>query len=397
MSCNNFIKNITSKDNQLSMETTETLVKSNNLDLFQELCEKADYIFPFLKEKIIKNFVKLVNKEDLKNVFNFTKIYCEDFEDLIVNSWTKFANEDLTDEILELFETGTQEQKTYCAKYFSKIQDPLALELLISNSKSEFLSLKINCAKTLSAFKETTVLEEMKNIVLNSTDDFEKLEAFEFINAYQGNEQIKFIIQNCFDTPFFATIISNLLDFNNLETLKAVLNEEEIIRIFEAVIQEYPEDISLNTIQYYQIYDFIELIYNFKNPYGNNVLLLARNKFNEFSENDIYSFDLDKNLKDELKEISKFLNSLNLNFQIQEYNSSYPYKFSLVLDIIQLLNLQEYSNNILNLVNNNSLSENLIAKSAQVLKGFNKQQEISLSIVENLKNENIKALIKSLL
>ena len=398
MSCNNFIKNITSKDNQLSLKTTETLIKSENLDLFRELCEKADFIFPFLKEKIIKNFVKLVNKEDLKNVFNFTKIYCEDFEDLIVNSWTKFANEDLTDEILELFETGTDEQKTYCAKYFSKIQDPLALELLILNSKSSFSPLKINCAKTLSVFSERTVLEEMKNVISNSNDEFEKVEAFEFINAYGGEEQIKFIIQNCFNSPFSSTIIANLLDFNNLETLKIILKEEEIIRIFELIIEEYPEDISLNTIQYYQIYDFIELIYNYKNAYGNNVLLLAKNKFNEFSENDIYSFDLDNNLKNELKEITKLLNSLNLAFSVQEleYNSNCAFRFSLALDVVQSMNLQEHSNKILNLINDKKLSEDLIAQSAQVLKAFNKLEEIDLSIIDDLKNENVKALIKSL-
>ena len=60
------------------------------------------------------------------------------------------------------------------------------------------------------------------------------------------------------------------------------------------------------------------------------------------------------------------------------------------------MNLQEHSNKILNLINDKKLSEDLIAQSAQVLKAFNKLEEIDLSIIDDLKNENVKALIKSL-
>ena len=256
MSGENLIKNITSKDINLSINTLKTLINSENIEQYRELCEKADFIFPFLKERIIKDFVKLVNKENLKTIFKFSSIHCSDFEDLIVNSWTKFACEDLTDEILELFENGTNEQKTHCAKYFSYIQDSLALEYLNKYAKSDYEPLKINCAQALSAFKSTEVLDEMKNIILNSNDDFEKLNAFSFIIAYGGEEQIKFVFEYTFSSPFLTSIISSILDYNDINYLKTILNNETLTQILNIIINEYPEEIELNTILYCLNIDF---------------------------------------------------------------------------------------------------------------------------------------------
>ena len=157
----NFIKNITSKDTKLSRSAIKTLIEGCETDNFKELNNKAEFIFPFVKERIIKDFVTLVNIEDLKTVFEFSKIYSSDFEDMIVNSWIKFASEDLTDEILELFETGTVEQRAYGAKYFSRILDSLAVEYLNKEAFSSFNPLKINSAIALSAFNEKEVLNKI--------------------------------------------------------------------------------------------------------------------------------------------------------------------------------------------------------------------------------------------
>ena len=94
MPSENFIKNITSKDNSLSEATLKNLIKSANIEDFKFLCDKSDFIFPFLKEKINKNFVKLIEEKELNTVFEFSKVYSSDFEELIVLSWVKFANED---------------------------------------------------------------------------------------------------------------------------------------------------------------------------------------------------------------------------------------------------------------------------------------------------------------
>jgi len=93
----NFIKDITSKDIKLSHSIIKNMIKTSDIKAFNLLCEKCDFIFPFLKERINADFVKLIKENDLNAVFKFSEIYCADFEDMIVNSWVKFASQDLTD------------------------------------------------------------------------------------------------------------------------------------------------------------------------------------------------------------------------------------------------------------------------------------------------------------
>ena len=389
----NFIKDITSKDIKLSHSTILNMIKDLDTEAFGLLCEKADFIFPFLKERINADFVKLIEEKDLNAVFKFSKIYCADFEDMIVNSWVKFASQDLTDEILELFENGTVEQKAYCAKYFVKIQDPLALEHLKNNVFSDFEPLKTNCALALSAFQDVEILDKMKEIVLKSNDDFEKLNAFNFISTYSGEKQIKFVIEQAFLSPFAINIISNVLDFNELNYLKNILDNKTMTKIFQLIIEEYPEDLSLDSAYYWNLAEFIKLIYRFDSSYSKNVLILAREKFKEFSENDIYTFDFDKNIKNEIKNISNLLKSLDLEFSVENFEDEF--ELSAILEVIKELKLDEKAEFLANLFSRTN--EEKKAQIALILKEFKKIDLIDIEIIKQIQNENIKALIESYL
>lgn len=393
MSDKNFIKNITSKDIKLSQNTIKTLIKAANVEEFGELIEKADFIFPFLKERISRDFVKLVEEEDLKAVFEFSKIYCPDFENMIVESWIKFANEDLTDEILNIFENGTLEQKAYCAKYFSFVCDSLALDLLKKYSKSDFEPLKNNAIIALSAFGDVEILNEMKEIILKSDDDFEKFSAFNFISIYGKDEQIKFVFENAFSSPFLINIISNVLDNIEINHLKNILDEKTLIKIFQIIIEKYPEELSIDTSYYWNFIDYIKLIYKIANQHSRLVLILAREKFREFSENDIYTFDFDKNIKAEIKNISKFLNSLDLKCENFE-NYEDDFELSAILDVIKELKLVDRADFLVSIFNN--VNEEKKARIALTLKELNKIDLIDIELIEKIKNENIKALIKSI-
>lgn len=398
MPSENFIKNITSKNNSLFEATIKNLIKSADIADFRLLCEKSDFIFPFLKEKIIKNFVKLIKENELNSVFEFSKVYSSDFEELIVSSWVKFANEDLTDNILELFENGTDEQKAYAAKYFSYIHDICAIDYLNKFAFSNFEPLKINCALALSKFNDKIALNKAKEIVLTSKDDFEIIGAYSFITAYGDDEAIKFIIENYKKSAFRENIIISLFDFYDYDRLTKLLSKDEIIEIFNILIQAYPENISLNTIIYYQIYDYIKLISTYNNQFANNLLLIAKTKFDEYNSSDIYSFDLDKDTKNELKNITKFLDNLNLSFgniidELKEDNL----RISLALDVIKELKMDEQADYLAELINNNKLPLDLCAKCAIVLKELNKTTLINKENINKIQNENTKALIESLL
>jgi len=389
----NFIKDITSKDIKLSHSIIKNMIKTSDIKAFNLLCEKCDFIFPFLKERINADFVKLIKENDLNAVFKFSEIYCADFEDMIVNSWVKFASQDLTDEILELFENGTVEQKAYCAKYFVKIQDPLALEHLKNNVFSDFEPLKTNCALALSAFQDVEILDKMKEIVLKSNDDFEKLNAFNFISTYSGEKQIKFVIEQAFLSPFAINIISNVLDFNELNYLKNILDNKTMTKIFQLIIEEYPEDLSLDSAYYWNLAEFIKLIYRFDSSYSKNVLILAREKFKEFSENDIYTFDFDKNIKNEIKNISNLLKSLDLEFSVENFEDEFV--LSAILEVIKELKLDEKAEFLANLFSRTN--EEKKAQIALILKEFKKIDLIDIEIIKQIQNENIKALIESYL
>lgn len=398
MSEKNLIKNLTSKDIKLAQDTIKALIQGGDIEQFKELNKSSDFIFPFLKDRIINDFVTLVNKEDLKTVFEFSHIYSSDFEDLIVESWLKFADIDLTDEILELFETGSVEQKAYAAKYFSRITDTVALEYLNKEAYSSFIPLKINCAQALSAFNDKETLNQMMAVVLKTTDEFEKEQALEFINAYGGEGAIKFIVKHGINSPFSASIFANLLEFNDFDTLSEILNAHEIIEIFQIILEAYPEDISLDTIIYYQIYRFIRLIQTYKTQYANNILLIAKAKFSEFYENDIYSFDLDKNTKQELKKIVNYLNGLELSTdkmerELEEYKNDIR-RFDCALEVIKEYKLP-LSEKLANLLNNRSFNEQMSAKVVFVLKVLGGIGLIQRKVIEEILDPNIKALIES--
>ncbi len=395
MSDKNFIKNLTSKDIELSKNTINQIINSKDNSLFKLLCDNSEYIFPFLKNRICTDFVKLIKKENLDNIFEFSKIYCCDFEDIIVNSWLKFADMDLTDRILELFDNGTKEQKAYCAKYFSNVLDTVSLDELKKYAKSEFLPLKTNCAFALSKFKDGTILDEMKEIVSNSKDDFEILGAFEFIIAYQDINEIKFVLEHAFKNPFCPNIISNLLDLYDFESLKNILSDNQIERIFDVTIDSYPETYDLNTVKYWQIQEYIKFLYNKKTSYSKNLLLLAKNKFAEFNGNDIYCFDLDKASKEEIKNINELLNSFELDLNI-DFDINKPFEFNAFLNVTREYRLIQNTQKIADMVNQNKFNQELSIKSIEILKDLNSVELVDKKIVNNFYDINTKAIIGNL-
>ena len=62
MKIENLIKNITSKDIKLSHSTIKNIIKAHDVEAFKMLCEKSDFIFPFLKDRINADFVNLCRK-----------------------------------------------------------------------------------------------------------------------------------------------------------------------------------------------------------------------------------------------------------------------------------------------------------------------------------------------
>lgn len=108
-----------------------------DVEMFKALVAKDDFLFDFVKQNVCERIANAIDETNYKNILSFLKIYSPSYEEVIISTLVKYADEDLTDRMLEIFESGSNDEKTYCAKFFTYIQDPLAIELLRKNSKTE--------------------------------------------------------------------------------------------------------------------------------------------------------------------------------------------------------------------------------------------------------------------
>ena len=121
------IKKLTGKNKNDYGQAASHLVNNADVEMFKELVAKDDFLFDFVKQNVNERLAAAVTEENYKNIFALMKVYSPSYEDFIINSLVKYANEDVTDKMLSLLENGCVEEKIYSAKYFSRIQDPLAI------------------------------------------------------------------------------------------------------------------------------------------------------------------------------------------------------------------------------------------------------------------------------
>ena len=124
------LKKLTGKNPQDFESVAYSLINNSDVELFAELVEKEDFLFDFVKQNVADRLSKVCNETNYLNLLNFLKYYSPSYEEFIISALVRYADEDLTDKMLEIFENGTDDEKTYCAKFFSLIQDPLAIDLL---------------------------------------------------------------------------------------------------------------------------------------------------------------------------------------------------------------------------------------------------------------------------
>jgi HEAT repeat protein len=399
----NIIKKLTGK-NPVDFEFVAShIINNSDSNSFSELVKQSDFLFDFIKKNVEKRLLKAVNETNYKNLFSFMKFYSSDYENFIVSTLVKFADEDLTDKMLELLENGTDEEKAYSAKYFSHINDTLAVEFLRKYSYSDFDPLAQNCAFALSAMKD----EYSYNLAvekLNSDDEFEKLAAIRFLSAFNDAKAIGLIFGAMKKSSMpenIACEISYLQNF--LELLETDFKNDTILATNYA-ISGLGEIISLGQVFNFQLFEVLEKLITLhaeeKNPKSAAVLLNAKLKFDQLTENNEYLFDEDKNTKNEVSEIKNLLNfqqecfwSQQEELLVSELKESSDFIFS-ALELTQELKIEAATDKLKNLLN--STNQTVILKTIEVLKSLNKLDEINLEIVLNkISDANIKAIIQS--
>ena len=385
------LKQLTGKNPKDFEPVSYSLINTPDVGLFAELVEKDDFLYDFIKQNVSKRLEKNCNSKNYMNLLKLLKYYSPSYEEFIVGQLVKYADEDLTDTMLELFENGDNNQKCYCAKFFSYIQDPLAIDLLRENSYTENESLNANCAATLGVLNDK---ESYNNAVekLNSEDEFEKLNAVKFFVMYGDPQALSSIIEAMKKSTMAENIAGYVPYLISLQELLQKNYTNGLI-VINNIVNGLGEILGLYEVLNFELYNIFETIIS--NPMTSEaavVLLNAEEKFNTLTENDEYMFDEDKNTQAEIKDIKKLLNKIDkkdlLNKITQELDENSPFVYTAL----------EYSNNIeaiKELLRCNN--QTIILKTAEVLKklGALNDTERTVALVK-ITDENIRSILRAL-
>lgn len=388
MSNKDLIKKLTSKNKTDYEPVAHQLINTPDISLFEELVNQDDFLFDFVKRNVSQRLQNACNASNYRNLLALMKVYSPFYEDFIASTLAKFADEDLTDELLEIFENGTEAEKTYCAKYFSHIKDPLALDFLREGAFSENENLSSNCAATLGAFEDKESFELALN-KLDSDDDFEIFKGVNFLIAYGDKTAAKKIIE-VLDKSSMAENIAGEIPY--LIDLFSILELDTVsgLTVINYIINGLGEILPLSTTIDYNLYSVIEdLANNSQTSAVATVLTNAREKFNTLTENDEYLFDEDKNTKNEVYEINKLLNSIKICGNIdEELRADSPFVFT-ALDFTTNAAAAE---NLLSTDN-----QTIILKAAEILKKLGVWNEnLRTKALEHVKDSTIRAIIEAL-
>ena len=114
------LKKLTGKNPKDFEPVAFDVINIPDVELFKELIDNEDFLFDFIKQNVANRLAKVCNSSNYLNLLQILKYYSPSYEDVIISNLVKFSDEDLTDKMLAIFEDGTDDEKTYCAKYFSK-------------------------------------------------------------------------------------------------------------------------------------------------------------------------------------------------------------------------------------------------------------------------------------
>lgn len=385
------LKKLTGKNKNDYEAVAKHLVDDCDVELFKELVDNDDFLFDFVKNNVAQRIENAVNQNNYQNLIEFLKYYSQSYEDAIVGSLVKYADEDLTDLMLDKFENGCDNEKIYAAKYFAKVQDPLAYEFLRLNSYSDNEFLAQNCAMTLGAWRDEKSFDEAIE-KLQNPDDFEKLSAVKFLTAYGDKKAVPKLFEAMRTSTMAENIAGEIPYLVSLYELIKTDYENALLAIIY-ITNALGEILPLSVVFDFELFEvFEELINNHDDSKVAITLLNARDKFDTLTENDEYLYDEDKNTKNEIFDIKKLLNSAKkkdlekyINDELREDS---PFVFTALDFATDELAIREL------LKSNN---QTLILKTAEVLKSLGNFDETARTVaLLKVTDINIKAIIRAL-
>lgn len=396
-------KNLTGKNEHLALKAAnEVLNDTNNEEFIEYFASKFEFLFDFVQNNVKTRFEHVINNENYLNLLKFFKYYSYNLDDFVVSILVKYANEDLTDKILEIFEADNSSdiEKLYCAKYFYYIPDTIAIDALNKNAFCDFEPLMLNCAQSLKEMNDYTGLE-LACQKFETKDDFEVLKAVKFIVAFGDKklaDKLYEALKQSHMKENIACEIPYLVDISD----EIKQGKNEALFCFNCIIDGLGEILPLCEVFNYKIKQIINYLSSKSNISQKEAVVILNTmlKFDLITQNDEYTFDENKNTKNELNEIQKIFQNFESSFLtslkeilISDINLNSQFLTD-TLNLISEFQLIEAKNTLLKLlkVSNDSASCEIITclKSLNCLNELN-QDEVINKIADN----NIKAIVKS--
>lgn len=397
---NKTLNDLISKDNSAAKGAAIKLLAEKDVESFKILNSKSEFLFDFIKEKILKNLIGAVNSKNCLNLFEFLKVYSPDFKGFILHPLVQFKTPEIEDKMLNFLCSGSDEEKTYATEFFTILADKTKYEKIKANLNADFEPLKIASINYLSNLGFRLEFEESLNILEdNSKDNFEKLTQVEFL-AYFGDKKAFEPIYNYFINEDNSYTIANfLLDLKPFSTLIEENKEDEILNILSSIILNFPDSISFEEINYYINEGLFEFLLESENNLSALILFYLKNKTELILEDENYSIDLTKENKKEANIINSKLNNAIQIFDKKEtltlgLNSINYFENILSLEIIKEENIEiiEPIYNLLEKTTNNEIIMDIL----YCLQNQNKLNETLINkILLKTENEILKAQIKS--
>lgn len=385
------LKKLTGKNPKDFEPVAYELINAPDVELFAELVSQDDFLFDFVKQNVAKRLSKVCNESNYLNLLKFIKYYSPDYEDFIISNLVEYADEDLTDRMLEIFENGSENEKIYCAKFFAYIQDPLALDLLKKNAYSENSYLSGNCASTLAILGDKDSFNSAIKM-LDNEDNFKVLAAVRFLIAYGNKEALPDIIKAMKNSSFSENIAGEIPYLYDLLSLYE-FNREDCLYTLNLIINGLGEILGLSSVFDFQLYDIFEmLIKNNPDSISAVVVLNAQDKFNTLTENDEYLFDETKDTKQEVLDIKNLLNTINK----KELNSLSEKELNEnSLFVYTALDFTKNTNKVRKLLT--SENQTLVLRALEILKKLGSiSDEDRKTAFNSVSNENIKNVIMAI-
>ncbi len=388
---NELLKKLTGKNRNDYEAVARHMVDNADVELFKELVEQENFLFDFVKQNVANRIYEACDETNYHNLLKFFKYYSPSYDDAIVSVLAQYADDDLTDEILDIFEDGDENEKCYCAKFFSYIQDPLSIELLRNNSYTENECLNANCAATLGILQDEQSYDEALE-KLRSEDEFEKLAAVKFLVIYGNMEALPKIIETMKTSTMaenIAGFIPYLVEFSQL----IEFNYNDAMLVLNNIINGLGEILGLYEVVNCNLYHIFESIINQPaDSVSATILLNAEDKFNTLTENDEYLFDEDKTTQNEIKDIKKLLGGINKKHLktliVNELRDDSP----LVYTALDFTDNPDIVRELLRCDN-----QTVILKTAEVLKKLNALDNTAKTVaLLKITDENIKSIIRAL-